>query len=174
MASQRAMERRMAVLFVLALVLIAWQAWQTEPLPAVPFTSAIDPGGLVFPVAVPSWREPPRIPEGRDARRAFLEEHSVGATAPRDPSLCQLFLRISSDHWLERAVSARRLAELTLGRPGRPGPEGSRVWSFQPSGLLDDDDGDGDFLDPGELTSEGPGAEAEVFCAAPPPQRAAS
>jgi len=168
------MERRMAVLFVLALVLITWQAWRTEPLPAVPFISVIDPGGLVFPVAVPTWRDLPAIPSGREARRAFLEEHSVGAPALQDPSLCQLFLRISSDHWQQRAVSARRLAELTLGSPGRPGPEGSRVWSFRPDGLLDDDDQDGDFLDPGELTSEGPGAETEAFCAAPPPQGTAS
>jgi len=164
----------MAVLFVLALALVGWQAWRTKPVPAIPFTSVIDPGGLVLPVAVPSWKERPTIPTDREARRAFLEEHSVGDTASQDASLCRLFLRVSSDHWLERAVSVRRLAELTLGRPGRAGPGGSQVWSFRPGGLLDDADGDGDFLDPGELTPEEPGAETEVFCAASPQKGTAS
>jgi len=159
----------MAVLFVLALLLIFWQAWRTQPLPAAAFTSVMEPGGLVLPVAVPSWRAAPAIPEDREARRSFLEAHAVGASAPREPSLCQLFLRVSSDHWFERPVSAHRLRELTLGRPGRPGPGGTRIWSFPPGGLLDDDDGDGDLLDPGELTPEGPGAETEVFCGALPP-----
>lgn len=154
----------MAVLFLLALVLIVGQAWRMKPVPVVGFTSVIDPGSLVLPVAVPSWRELPSIPESRDARRAFLEEHSIGVPAPPDPAVCQLFLRISSDHWLQRPLTPRRLRELTLDRPGRPEPGGSRVWTFRPEGLLNDADGDGDFLDPGELTSEGPGAEAEVFC----------
>jgi hypothetical protein len=174
MSSQRAMERRMAVLFVLALLLILWQAWRTQPLPAPGFTSVIDPGGLVLPMAVPSWRETPVIPEEREARRSYLETHAVGASDPRDPALCQLFLRVSSDHWFERAVSAQRLRELTLSRPGRPGPGGTLTWSFPSEGLLDDDDGDGDLLDPGELTTEGTGAEAEVFCGTRPAEGAGS
>lgn len=154
----------MAVLFVLALLLIFWQAWRTKPLPAVNFTTVSDPGGMAFPIAVPSWRNAPAIPESREARRSFFQEHEVGVAEPRDPSQCQLFLRVSSDHWFERALSPQRLGELTLNRPGRPGPGGARIWSFPPDGLLDDDDGDGDLLDPGELTPAGPGAEAEAFC----------
>lgn len=156
----------MAFLFVVALLLIFWQAWRTKPLPAVGFSTVSEPGGLVLPVAVPSWRVDPAMPADRDERRSYLEEHAVGASASRDPSRCQLFLRVSAHHWFERAVSADRLRELTLGRPGRPAPGGTRIWSFPPDGLLDDDDGDGDLLDPGELTPAGPGAEAEAFCPA--------
>ncbi len=157
----------MAVLFVLALLLIFWQAWRTEPLPAAGYSSVTDPGGQVLPVAVPSWRALPQIPLGREERRSHLEGHAIGSATSQDPRLCRLFLRISTDHWLARSVSAQRWRELTPGQPGRPGPGGPPIWSFGPDGLLDDDDRDGDFLDPGELTSEGLGAEVELFCPAP-------
>lgn len=158
----------MAALFVLALLLIGWQAWRMEPLPINDFSSAIDPGGLVFPVAVPSWRELPEIPEKGHERLSFLEGHAITASSPLAPSPCRIFLRISADHWFERPVSSQRWQELTLGQPSRPGPSGAQAWSFRPEGLLDDDDNDGDFLDPGELSAQGPGAEVEIFCAEPP------
>ena len=158
----------MALLFVLALLLVGWQAWRTKPLPPPEYVSVFDPGGLVFPLAVPSWREPPLLPAEREARRSYLESHAVGASDPRDHSLCQLFLRVSSDHWFERPVTAQRLRALTRDRAGRTGPDGTRLWTFRPEGLLDDDDGDGDLLDPGELEVGGAGAEAEAFCEPPP------
>ncbi len=164
----------MAVLFVLALQLIFWQAWRTEPLPAVGFSNATDPADQLLPVAVPSWRARPLIPEGRQERQSYLEGHAIGAAISQDPGLCRLFLRISTDHWLARAVSAQKWRELTPGQPGRRGPGGSPIWSFRPDGLLDDDDRDGDFLDPGELTSKGLGAEAELFCPAPTGDRSGS
>ena len=80
-----------------------------------------------------------------------------------------MFLRVSAYHWFESPLSADRLRALTLDRPGRPAPGGSRVWSLPPAALLDDDDGDGDVLDRGELAPEGPGAEAEVFCGSAAP-----
>ncbi|HXU33145.1 MAG TPA: hypothetical protein VN851_21470, partial [Thermoanaerobaculia bacterium] len=129
------------------------------------FTSVIDPGGLVFPVAAPSWRELPVIPEKSDERLSFLEGHAITASSPLALSRCRMFLRISADHWFERAISTQRWQELTMGQPGRPGAGGEETWSFRPDGLLDDDDGDGDFLDPGELNAQGPGAEVEIFCA---------
>jgi hypothetical protein len=144
------MERRMAALFVLALALIFWQAWKTEPVPAVGFSMVTEPGEQILPFAVPSWREGPAIPENRDERLRFLEAKAITASAA-DPSPCRLFLRISAHHWLQHPAP-------------RPAPGEGNVWFLPPEALLDDDDGDGDFLDSGELSRAGPGAEAEVFC----------
>jgi hypothetical protein len=145
------MERRMAALFVLALALIFWQARRTESVPPVSFSMVTEPGEQVLPFAVPSWREGPAIPEDRDERLRFLEAKAITASTASDPSPCRLFLRISAHHWLQHPAS-------------RPAPGEGSVWFLPPEALLDDDDGDGDFLDPGELTPDGPGAEAEVFC----------
>lgn len=139
----------MAALFILALLLILWQCWRTRPLPAVGFTMVYEPGGQILPLAVPSWREPPDLPADRQERLLFLEARSIGSGGASGVSPCRLFLRVSAHHWLQRPVSG--LA------PG--------VFHLPPEELLDDDDGDGDPLDPGELTSGAAGgAEAEVFC----------
>ena len=58
----------MAALFILALALIFWQARRTEPLPPVSFSMANEPGEQVLPLAVPSWRETPALPEDRHER----------------------------------------------------------------------------------------------------------
>jgi hypothetical protein len=158
------MERRMAALFVLALLLIFWQAWRTKPLARSGFFLANDPGAQLLPTAAPSWRGSGSIPADAAARLLYLEDHAVRAAAARPPSPCRLFLRISAYHWFERPLSTEGLRELTLGRPGRASRGGSRLWSLPPAALLDDVDGDGDVLDRGELAPEGPGAEAEVFC----------
>ncbi len=139
----------MAALFILALLLILWQCWRTRPLPAVGFTMVYEPGGQILPIAVPSWGEPPDLPADRQERLRFLEARSISAGGVSGSSPCRLFLRVSVHHWLQRPVSG--LA------PG--------VFHFLPESLLDDDDGDGDPLDPGELASGAArGAEAEVFC----------
>lgn len=151
-ASPRAMERRMAALFALALALILWQAWRTKPAPVVSFTMVTEPGEQVLPFAVPSWREALAAPGARDERLGFLEGRAVVAPAGQGASPCRLFLRVSAHHWLQHPAS-------------RPAPGEGHVFFLPPEALLDDDDGDGDFLDPGELTRNGPGAEAEVFCA---------
>lgn len=141
----------MAALFLLALALIVWQARRTEPLPAVSFSMVNEPGEQILPVAVPSWRPLPVLPADRTERLSFLEERSIGASEAPGSSPCRLFLRVSAHHWLQRPV------------PGPAQAEG-RAEFLPPEALLDDDDGDGDLLDPGELTTGGPGAEAEVFC----------
>ncbi|HSG39998.1 MAG TPA: hypothetical protein VLE27_10205, partial [Thermoanaerobaculia bacterium] len=75
----------------------------------------------------------------------------IGASDTPGKSPCRLFVRISAHHWLQRPVS-------------RPAPGEGSVRFLLPEALLDDDDGDGDLLDPGELTADAAGAEAEVFC----------
>lgn len=144
------MERRMAVLFLLALALIVWQALRTKPVEQPAFEIATNSGERLSPLAVPSWRPPLDPPADLSRRLAFLEEHAVQWPGMEKGSDCRLFLRISSRHWAARPVS------------GMAGP-----WQLLhlPSGdFLDDDDGDGDPLDSGELRESGPGAEAEVFC----------
>lgn len=141
----------MAALFLLALGLIFWQARSTEPLPPVSFSMVNEPGEQMLPLAVPSWREVPTLPENKEERLRLLEARSLGATGSPGAPSCRLFLRVSAHHWLQRPL------------PG-PAPAEGKRWFLPPESLLDDDDGDGDLLDPGELTSDAAGAEAEVFC----------
>jgi hypothetical protein len=154
------MERRMAFCFVLALALVAWQAWRTRPLAPAGFIRVNEAGDQLLPVGVPSWEPAPAVPAERDEHRRFVEEHSLrdageGAFASRPADPCRLHLRISSHHWLQRSVP-----------PGFPAPAGT--WFFSPEALFSDADSDGDPLDPGELRTAGPGAEAEVFCGPSP------
>jgi len=88
---------------------------------------------------------------------------------PGDPNVaeCRVFVRFSSQHWMERQVSAARLV-----RWRQPGDSAQRPWQrlyFPVGSFLDDDDGDGDPVDDGELRAAGPGAEAEAFCGVSPP-----
>jgi hypothetical protein len=155
MTPQESIERRMAALFVLALALIVWQATRTRPLVPPSYVSVVEPGEQVFPIAVPNWQAP-EIPAGPQARFVFLMEHSVlwlgrnaGAAAG-----CDLFVRVSLQHWARRAVDPARLG----------GPARWTTLRWTEGDFLDDDDGDGDPLDAGELRAAGPGAEAEAFC----------
>ena len=52
----------MAALFLLALVLIVWQALSTEPAGQPAFEVATKAGERLSPVAVPSWRPPLQLP----------------------------------------------------------------------------------------------------------------
>lgn len=72
---------------------------------------------------------------------------------------CRLFLRLSAHHWAARSVSPDLI-------PGSAQPW--RLLHLPSPAFLDDDDGDGDPLDAGELREPGPGAEAEVFCGGGP------
>lgn len=144
----------MAVLFLLALGLIAWQALRTQRVLHPAYEIATKAGEQIAPMAVPSWRPPPVLPEEVPARRAYLKDHSVTwpGTEETPASECRLFLRLSAHHWAERpappdnAVQPWRRLHLTS------------------QAFLDDDDGDGDPLDAGELRESGPGAQAEIFC----------
>ena len=143
------MERRMAALFLLALILIAWQAMRTEPALQPAFEIATRMGEQLAPMAVPSWRPSLVPPRESEERRAFLESRSVPWPVPSAAGECRAFVRISSQHWASRPFS---------GQPG---------WYrlvLPAASFLDDDDRDGDPLDAGELREAGPGAEVEVFC----------
>lgn len=147
----------MAFCFVLALGLVAWQAWRTRPLDRAGFVRVNEGGDQLLPVGVPSWEPAPVLPAGPDERRLFVEEHSLRdgrfASRPADP--CQLYLRISGHHWLQRSLPS-----------GLPLSEGRRY--VHPESLLSDADSDGDPLDPGELRDDPGGGEAEVFCGPSP------
>lgn len=148
------MERRMAALFLLALILIAWQAMRTEPALQPAFEIATRMGEQLAPLAVPSWRPAPELPADLSARRAFLASRSVPWPLPATPAACRAFIRISSQHWAWRPFS-------------RPGGAPVSPWQrlvLPVAAFLDDDDGNGDPLDDGELRESGPGAEVEVFC----------
>lgn len=157
------MERRMAFLFVVALLLIGWQAWRIVPSFLPNYRLAVEPGEQLYPVAAPLFRRPVEIPAEPDARRRALAEQSVpwpGRTSPAD---CDLFVRMSSHHWARAAVSRSELARLGGGN-GRPQGAGPVLLHLAPGALADDDDRDGDTLDAGELSAASGRIEAEVFC----------
>jgi hypothetical protein len=160
----------LAVLFLLALALMGWQAWRLEPVLLPPFEVATKPGERILPVAVPSWKAAPELPATPRERLAWLRQRSVawpGAPAPLAgvPGDCQLFVRASAQHWVARPASP---AQLAFWRGGQPAPLAPwQAGAFSAAAFLDDDDGDGDPLDAGELAGPGaPGAEVECFCGA--------
>jgi hypothetical protein len=142
----------MAALFLLAIALIAWQAPRTKPLVAPWYVSIPKGGEQVFPIAVPNW-EAPEIPASSQDRFAFLDEKAVLWPGDLPSTGCDLFVRVSLHHWARRPVE-----------PALLGPGAGSSFRWTGPDFLDDDDGDGDPLDAGELRSTGPGAEAEVFC----------
>jgi hypothetical protein len=103
------------------------------------------------------------LPEEPTARRALLAERSVawGAASPQGAE-CDLFVRVSLHHWARLPLSRARAAE--LGAPDPGGLPALTLCCIAPGDLLDDRDGDGDPLDPGELAAAAAGAEAELFC----------
>lgn len=146
----------MAALFLLALALISWQAVRTKPLRMAPLSLAWTGGEQSFPIAAPSWGDPIVLPAGSEARHQVLREHSAlwpGAGGGG----CEIFIRTASSVWVRRGLDPALLAE----------PAGRDTLRYAAQDFLDDDDGDGDALDAGELTRSGPGAEVDVFC--PPP-----
>jgi hypothetical protein len=160
------MDRRMAALFLLALVLIVWQALSTEPAGQPAFEVATKAGERLSPVAVPSWRPPLQLPGEIPERLALLEERSLswpGAGETAGEPGCRVFLRVSSQHWAFRPASETRL-QRWLGREAREPGKPWQLLHLPVESFLDDDDGDGDPLDDGELLETGPGAEVEAFC----------
>jgi hypothetical protein len=128
-----------------------------------PFEIATEVGERLAPVAVPSWRSPILLPTASAERRAQLEERAVAWPVAMTASGggCRLFVRVSSQHWAVRATTAEEL------RSWARGPLPLLPWQrlyLPAASFVDDDDGDGDLLDAGELEAAGPGAEVEVFC----------
>jgi hypothetical protein len=156
--SQDSLQRRMAALFLLAVGLLAWQAPRTRPLIAPAYETAVQRDVQVYPIAVPNW-DPDEVPADPAARRAFLEKHAVAWPGAAPEAACDLFVRVSAHHWTRRPLAIARLAALR-----RDGGSGPAVLRWYGPDFLDDDDGDGDPLDPDELRAAGPGAEAEVLC----------
>jgi hypothetical protein len=164
MTSSPVMQRRMAALFVLAIALLAWQAPRTPPTSLPPSVTVTVEGEQLFPLAVPD-EALPALPADAADRRAFLTAHAVTWDLGQQPSLgdagagaCRLFLRVSAQHWAVRTLDRSTLLRLA-------GTATSGAFRLEPADFLDDDDGDGDPLDAGELHRGGAGAEAEVDCA---------
>jgi hypothetical protein len=160
------MERRMAALFLLALALILWQAMRIKPAMQPAFEIATKGGEQIAPMAVPSWRPPPNLREDLPERFSHLMERSVrwpaaGTQAVGNPE-CDVFVRLSAHHWVRRPASPTQIGRW-LGTGERSG-EQWRLLRFPVASFLEDDDGDGDPLDDGELRQAAPGAEVEVFC----------
>jgi hypothetical protein len=172
-ASERSslkLDRRMAILFLLALFLIGWQALRMQPVWPPSYEFGTRSGEQVLPVGVPSWRPPPQLSPRLPERLAFLAERSLdwpGEVKKKSATTeCRAFVRISAQHWAERSASSATL-QRWLGRDEPVG--GDKPWRllhFPVAAFLDDDDHDGDPLDEGELREDGPGAEVEVFCGA--------
>ncbi len=150
----------MAALFLLALALIGWQAVRTKPLHPAPLSMAWKGGEQVFPITAPFWGDPIDLPAEPLARYQLLQQRSTPWPGI-DPADCEAFIRASSSVWVRRGLDPGLL-------PG-PGPAaaGPETLRYAANDFLDDEDGDGDALDAGELTRSGTGAEVEVFC--PPP-----
>lgn len=149
----------MAALFVLALALIAWQAARTKPLSPPPLSMAWRGGEQAFPIAAPSWEDPLVLPAEMPARYKLLRRHSSLWPGVPAGAGCEAFIRTSASIWVRRGLDPELL----------PGPlEMDRdTLRYSAQDFLDDDDGDGDTLDAGELTRSGPGAEVQVFCPTP-------
>lgn len=159
LSTQDSLQKRMAALFLLAVGLLAWQAPRTRPLIAPGYETVTERSEQIYPIAVPNW-DPPEIPTEPAGRRAFLEKRAVlwpGGAAPE--TACDVFVRVSLHHWTRRPVEPARLSTLR-----RDGGSGAAVLRWPGPDFLDDDDGDGDRLDPGELRAAGPGAQTEVIC----------
>lgn len=160
----------MAALFLLALVLIGWQAVRTKPMALPSLSFGWRGGEQVFPIAAPFWVDPVALPAERLERYKVLRRHSVpwpniGATAATDATAantadgaCESFIRTSSSAWVRRGIDPGLLP---------PAAGGGETLRYAAKDFLDDDDGDGDALDAGELIPGGSGAEVELFC--PPP-----
>lgn len=165
----------MAALFLLALALIAWQAPLTRPVPMAPLSLAWTGGEQAFPIAAPLWGTPAdfsAVSAGSAgsaepaARYWMLRRHSALWPRAAEGGRCEVFFRTASSVWVRRGLDPRLLpGPEIISESGRRG--GREALYFAAQDFLDDDDGNGDVLDPGELTRSGSGAEAEVFC--PPP-----
>ena len=153
------MERRMAALFLLALALSVWQGVRTKPLRMAPLSAAWTGGEQVFPIAAPAWGEPVDLPAGTAARYQVLRERSALWPGAGAGGGCEVFIRTASSVWVRRGLDPKRLPDLP--------PSGWDALRYAAQDFLDDDDGDGDVLDAGELTRAGTGAEVDAFC--PPP-----
>jgi len=153
----------MAALFLLALALIGWQGVRTKPLSPPPLSLAWTGGEQAFPIAAPSWGKPIGLPAAPPARYQALYQHSALWPGVAEGGECEGFIRTSASVWVRRGLDPKLLPD--------PGPRGTgrAPLRYAAADFLDDDDGDGDPLDAGELTRSGPGAEVEVFC--PPPAR---
>lgn len=168
MGSQDKVSKRMALLFALALALVLWQALRIPPLQPLSFERAWKSGEQILPVAVPPGEEPIKSPLPQ-AHLAHLRSRAVewSLAASRNPLNCEVFFRISRHHWARLQVRRARLAELLAAGPDAPlAPPG--LLHISPRDLLEDRDGDGDLLDPGELHQAGDGVEAELFCSGEP------
>lgn len=158
----------MAALFLLALALIVWQALRTKPLRPPPLEISTKRGEQLLPVAVPSWRPDPVLPSPLPSRLTALTARALlwpGRSAARaSSSECQVFVRMSSQHWVLRPASADQIARWLGTEAESQAHEPWRRLRFPVASFLDDDDGDGDPLDAGELRAGGPGAEVELFC----------
>ncbi|MEM7048065.1 MAG: hypothetical protein AAF604_00310 [Acidobacteriota bacterium] len=144
----------MALLFAVAVVLLGWRTARYRPLDPVPFIRTWELGEQVLPLAVPVWRqENPRLAGG--GAEIDLERRAVSWSAADDSSRCVAYFRVSLHHWARRPVSP----------PVIPDDAVSRRYSMAVSDFFDDDDGDGDPLDSGELLRQPAGFPVEVFCA---------
>ena len=148
----------MAALFLLALGLIVWQAVRSEPPVMAPLSFAWTGGEQAFPIAAPFWTDPVDLPAGRVERYRALLRRSVLWPGAAAGGACESFIRTSASTWVRRGVDPGLLP---------PEPEGGEPLHYAARDFLDDDDGDGDALDAGELIPGGTGAEVAVFC--PPP-----
>lgn len=153
----------MAALFLLALALIAWQAVRTKPLEPDALAFSWTGGEQVFPITAPLWAEPAALPAAPTERHEALRERSVPWPGrwPAVAGACEIFIRTSSAAWVRRGVDPALL------------PADRGALRYAANDFLDDEDGDGDALDAGELTSGGgSGAEVETFCPPPVPGEA--
>ncbi|MEM8932311.1 MAG: hypothetical protein AAGE94_14105 [Acidobacteriota bacterium] len=160
--SSSSISRRMAVLFAVALALILWRATRIEPPRRPAYQTVVREGEQLFPIGVSVLAE--RFVLGHpSAHLERLRGTSVRRHDAKPVGLdCELFVRVARNHWRLHVVSLAELDRLDVRRPfdrdvGR--------YAIAPSDAIDDDDGDGRTLDPGELVGpEGPGAEVELHC----------
>jgi hypothetical protein len=156
----------MTLLFLGTLVLVAGQAFRVPTLQPPPFVRAWRAGEQVLPVAVPAGEAPVATALARSPLERLRERAVEWNPGPRQPGLpCEIFLHISRHHWARLGVSRGRLAEL-LGAEPSAATRGPVTVGVFPRDLLEDRDGDGDPLDPGDLRPTASGVEARLYCVA--------
>ncbi|MEM7048418.1 MAG: hypothetical protein AAF604_02115 [Acidobacteriota bacterium] len=170
------------LLFTLALAMLVIQAVQLEPLLPPTYEVVWEEGQQLLPVAVSAAPvtigeefadDLPDLLQSRsvlwprgEGPPAELSQRSSDRGSPED---CELWLRLSRHHWVRRTLSRSELAVLAIAPPLAGGAIEPR---HAVRGFVDDDDGDGDPLDTGEVLSRAPTAEgtteAWLRCGAEP------
>jgi len=156
----------MRTLAIIALVIVslAGGAWRATGVSPQPYDPPWASGDQLVPLSVPLMREGDFMASA-PGLAARLQVKSVNWGAPRLEHEYVVYVRISRQHWSRLFISSQDLELLTDTAQEASELRGAspREFRFSVADLLDDDDGDGDPLDAGELLQGGSGLQVLVL-----------